>query len=332
MRGGAFLGFLVLAAALLGWVDAAAADAPKSGAPGAVEWQVGDGLFLAGRDLTFSRDVDGSLTITGETVEVTREARVKGDIWIAGRRVAYEGDGGGDLAIRAQDALINGHVKGDVSFYGVNLAFGPDARIDGAVHYFAAGPAEVDAGAQIKGGMKSSMLREDGRAVEYDWRDRWAAPGYRISWAGAIFFGILAGIAALVAPESAARLREAAVGQPGYALAAGLLWLVGTPILAVIALITIVGLPLALVIVLLWPFGIVMGLVASILVLGEILSGHMTAGVEGATRRILGVAAATIVLWIGISLPALGGLVWLGAVTLGIGAVALAGRVRFTAI
>ena len=37
MRGGAFLGFLVLAAALLGWVDAAAADAPKSGAPGAVD-------------------------------------------------------------------------------------------------------------------------------------------------------------------------------------------------------------------------------------------------------------------------------------------------------
>jgi hypothetical protein len=330
---GFWLGLVALAV-FYGVAGPVLADAPKPGSPtpGAVEWRVGDGLFLAGRDLTIGRKVAGSLTVTGETIEITRDSQVNGDIWIAGRRVAYEGDTGGDLAIRAQDALINGHVKGDVSFYGVHLAFGPDARVDGDVHYFAAGPAEMDAGARVKGAMKSSVLREDGHVVENSWRDNLAAPGYRISWAGAIFFGILAGIAILVAPESAMRLREAAVAQPAFALLAGLVWLVGTPILAIIALITIVGLPLAIVIILLWPLGIVLGLVATILVAGEILSARLPLGEEGPTRRLTGVAIATIILWIGISLPALGGLVWLGAVTLGIGSVALAGRVRFVAI
>ncbi len=332
MRGGVLLGILVLVA-LLGPGGVAAADAPKPPAPGAVEWRVGDGLFLAGRDLTVGRKLAGSLTVTGEIVEITRDTQVNGDMWIAARRVAYEGDTGGELAIRAQDALINGHVKGDVSFYGVHLAFGPDARVDGDVHYFAAGPAEIDAGAVIKGSMKSSVLHGgDSRAMEQDRHDRWSAPGYRISWAGAIFFGILAGIAVLVAPESAMRLREAAASQTAFSFLVGFVWLVGTPILAAVALITIVGLPLAIVVILLWPLGMVLGLVATILIVGEILSGRMTLGEEGATRRLAGVALATIILWIGISLPALGGLVWLAAVTLGIGAVALAGRVRFTAI
>lgn len=333
MRSGFIFGLILLAAAIAG-AGGAFADTPKTAPAGAVEWHVGDALFLAGRDLTIGRKVKGSMTVTGETVEITRDSVVTGDVWIAGRRVAYAGDTGGDLSIRSQDALVNGHVKGDVSFYGVNLAFGPDARIDGDVHYFAAGPAEIDKGAVIAGSMKSSLL--EGRPHERDWseswRDRWMAPGYRISWGGAIIFGILAGLAALVAPEAAARLREGAVEQPLMAIVAGLIWLIGTPILAVVAVITIVGLPLALVILLLWPLGIVLGLVSTILVIAEIVASRITFGADGPSRRIFGVLVGTVVLWIGISLPGLGGLVWLAAVTLGIGAVAMAGRVRFTVV
>ena len=122
------------------------------------------------------------------------------------------------------------------------------------------------------------------------------------------------------------RLGDAAVRQPLFAFAVGFLWLAGTPVLAVVSAFTIIGLPLAILVLLLWPLGILAGLVAAILALGEIIAARFTFTDEGPTRRIAGIALATVILWIGISLPALGGLVWLGAVTLGVGAIALAGR------
>ncbi|HEY4342697.1 MAG TPA: polymer-forming cytoskeletal protein, partial [Parvibaculum sp.] len=151
-------GFSALFAVIALMFGLAAAHAAP--ADGAVEWQAGDTLYLAGRDFTIDRKIDGSLTATGETVSVSDDTEVKRDVWIAARRVAVEGKIGGGLAIRSQDALINGEVKGDVSFYGVHLAFGPDARIGGDVHYYATLPAEVDAGAKIKGAMKSNVLRD----------------------------------------------------------------------------------------------------------------------------------------------------------------------------
>lgn len=327
-------GLFILAALLLGNVPAGA-DTGRSGESGTIELQGGDTLFLAGRDLTIDRKVAGSLTVTGETVTVTRQSAVKGDVWIAARRVAVEGDVGGDLSIRAQDALINGHVKGSVSFYGVHLGFGPDARVDGGVNYYAASPAEVDKGARIAGAMRPNVLDEapyDGRWYERHMRDRWhegwSAPGYRLSFPGAVFFGFIAAVVALAMPATAERLRAAVAAQPALIFLVGLVWLIGTPVLAAIAAVTIIGLPLAFVVILLWPLGLLAGLVASIVALGEMLSGRITLGEPGALRRILGVAVATVILWIGISLPAFGGIVWLVAVTGGVGAIALSARER----
>lgn len=331
MRIGFLGGVFALVAALFASAPAGAGPAVES-TPGAVEWQSGETLFLAGRDVTVARDVDGSLTVTGETVTITRDTSVGKDAWIAARRVGVEGEIDGELSIRAQDALINGHVKGDVSFYGVSLAFGPDAEIDGDVNYYAATPAEIDSGARIAGSMRSKVWDD----AKSRWTHRrspgerrhWMAPGYRLSWPGAIFFGFLAGVVALAAPASASRLGEAARAQPGFAFLIGLVWFIGTPILAVMTAITIIGLPLAFIVILLWPLGILVGLVVAILVLGEIFAGRIPPGYEGSTRVIGGIVVATLLLWIGISLPAFGGFVWIAAVTFGVGALVLSARTQ----
>jgi cytoskeletal protein CcmA (bactofilin family) len=328
-------GFSALFAVIALMFGLAAAHAAP--ADGAVEWQAGDTLYLAGRDFTIDRKIDGSLTATGETVSVSDDTEVKRDVWIAARRVAVEGKIGGGLAIRSQDALINGEVKGDVSFYGVHLAFGPDARIGGDVHYYATLPAEVDAGAKIKGAMKSNVLRDrdearDAPLAPRGWRDGWTAPGYRLSWAGAVFFGILAGLVALMAPSAMPRLHEATVTQPLLALVIGFLWLIGTPILALVSAFTIIGLPLAILALLLWPLGVIAGVVASILALGEVFASRMRERYDRTARVAAGIVIAVVLLRVGISLPALGSLVWLGAVTFGVGAMALAGRARINGL
>ncbi|MCE9648996.1 MAG: polymer-forming cytoskeletal protein [Parvibaculum sp.] len=326
-----FLG-LVLAACGPAAAQAATASAP---ADGAVEWRAGNTTYLAGRDFTIDRKVEGSLTATGETVSVSDDTEIKRDLWVAARRVAVEGKVGGALAIRAQEALVNGEVKGDVSFYGVHLVFGPDARIGGDVHYYAALPAEIDAGAKIRGAMKSSVLRDTPDASgppQGGWRGGWATPGYRLSLPGAIFFGVLAGIVALVAPTAMPRLREAGAAQPLLAFAIGFLWLVGTPVLAVISALTIIGLPLAILVVLLWPIGILAGLVAAILALGDVFTSRMRERYDRTARVAAGIVLGTFLIWTGISFPALGPIVWLAAVTFGVGAIALSGRAKIDAL
>lgn len=323
---GLFLFMAAVASAL-----PARAEIARGDTPGAVEWQSGNTLFLAGRDLTIDRAVNGSLTATGETVSITRDARIARDAWIAARRVAFEGDVQGELSIRSQDAIINGHVKGNVSFYGVHLAFGPDADIEGNVNYFAATPAEIDSGAKIAGNMRSKVwdgAAEEGYRPEFrERRQGWWAPGYRLSWPGAIVFGFIAGLVAVMAPAASLRLHDSGMSQPALAFLIGLVWLVGTPILAVISAVTIIGLPLAFIVLMLWPLGVLVGLVVAIVAIGESFAGRMRVQYQRNGRIAGGIAVATILLWIGISLPAFGGVVWLAAVTFGVGALVLSARV-----
>lgn len=319
---------------LVGTVAACAATADP--ASGAVEWQVGSSLYLAGRDYNVSRKVAGSLTATGETISLNGETVVAKDVWIAARHVAIEGEIGGNLTIRSQDAVINGRVKGNISFYGAHLVFGPDARIDGDVDYFAGLPAEIDAGAKIKGAMKSSVLRDAPLGPDllpppdynsrFAGRDRWSAPDYHLTWWGAIWFGLVAGIVVAFWPGSLTRLSDAVNRQGFSALMVGFLFLVLTPVLVLVTAFTIIGLPLAIILAMLWPLGILAGIVAAILTFAGNIEARFTFVEAGLARRLAGVILATFLMRIGVALPGFGTLIWLAVVSYGIGALVLATR------
>jgi len=322
--------FLGLMLALLFGLSAVQAAEVPAAPEKAVEWSIGDTLYLAGRDVTMARKLKGGLTITGETVTVTNAASTKGNLWIAAQRAAVEGEVGGDLSLRTSDALVNGHVKGDVSFYGLRLVFGPDTRVDGNVTYYAGSPAMIDEGAVIKGRVEAHAFSDTPQAwtpppAEKKAPRSWSAPGYEVSLGGAVFFGLLAAFVALISPGSAARLRSEMGGHPFLSFLIGFAWLVATPIVGLVAAFTIVGLPLTLLILLLWPLAVLAGIVATILALSDIIARLMALS-DGWARRLFVVAVAAIIVTLGLSMPALGVLVWLAAVSLGIGATALSFR------
>lgn len=334
MRGGIRSAFFIFALVLAGGVPGAAQAAPEAPASRAVEWTSGDDVFAAAEELTIDREIAGSLTAAGQIVILTRDAEIEGDTWIAGRRVAVEGEIGRDLSIRAQEALVNGRVKGNVSFYGLELALGPDARIDGDVTYYSPSSAEIDKGARVAGEVNGNafeppaekkprgVMRDRWREDHMRWQDEGsglAAPGYHMSAGGAVLFGALAILFALAAPVTAARMGEALVGEPLPAIGMGLLWLVGVPVLIVLTAITIVGLPISFLLLLLWPLGMIFGLVATLAALGAVIAGRLRETGKGTLGRIVGIIIATAIVWIGISIPVLGALVWLAAVALGIG-------------
>ena len=334
----------IFAILLLALVPAAAPSlaraAPEEDPSGrTIEWQNGADVFAAADELTIDREVEGSLSAAGRIVILTRDARVGGDTWITGRRVAVEGGIEGDLTVTAQEALLNGHVKGDVSFYGLDLSFGPDAKIDGDVAYYSPSAARIDKGAEIAGDINGkdfvagkglggeaeprTQMRERWRDdhMRERWRDRGglSAPGYHMSAGGAVFFGILAIALALIAPATSARMRDGLASEPALALGLGLFWLLGIPVLIVLVAITIIGLPIAFLLLMLWPFGMVFGLVALLVALGELIASRLGETGRGTLGRIVGIVLATAIVWIGISIPVLGALVWLAAVAGGIG-------------
>ena len=316
------------------------ADAARKG----YEWGTDDALFLTGQEVTFSRKTDRGLNILAETVILTPDADVSGGVWVAARRAAISGKVKGDVSIRSQDALINGEIDGNVTFYGSQLTLGPDAKVKGDVSYYAASRAEIDPGAEVSGKVSEnawSSAKPERRAyphdtypndrrMPHDWEVRghsgWSAPGYRMSASGAVIFGILAAIFALVTPEGSLRLRDGFTEFPLLAFLFGLAWLVGVPVLAVAVALTIVGIPAAFILILLWPLGVIAGLVSAIVVAGAFIWSRLGAVGEGALGRIIGIAIASFVFWIALSMPIAGGLFWLAIVTAGIGAIPLAMR------
>lgn len=333
-----------------------AAEARDAAVQKTSEWSFGDSLYAAGQDVTVDNKVDGSLTIVGETVSVTNDTTISKDAWITGRQVAVEGLIGRDLTIRAQNAVINGHVKGDVTYYGMNLSLGPDAVVDGDLRYYSASKAVIDQGAKVSGTiyphswrdepigndhmMGSGMPDHMGPGAEPHERRSWmqegsrfySVPGYEMSLAGAVFFGLLASLVVLFGPSHADNMSKAAFEAPLMALVIGFFWLAGVPILAVMSAVTIVGLPLAGLLLLLWPLGVVMGLVASIAVIARFVSARLGAAGEGALGGFAGIVIGTGIVWAFIHAPVAGGLFWLVTVCIGIGAMALSGRVQITRV
>jgi cytoskeletal protein CcmA (bactofilin family) len=62
-----------------------------------------------------------------DTVDIGRDEKIKGDVYIMGERVRVDGTVDGDVIIFSQSVDVNGHVMGDV------IAFGQSVRINGQV-------------------------------------------------------------------------------------------------------------------------------------------------------------------------------------------------------
>jgi hypothetical protein len=148
-----------------------------------------------------------------------------------------------------------------------------------------------------------------GAASIFGWLAMWLAVSI-----STLLLGLLLG---LLAPRAAAAV-HAAVGETGQVILWGLVLLIGLPIIAVILMVTLLGLPLGL------------GL---LLALGLIYSVGYVAGAWVLGRRIMRESSSIVAFVIGwlilrviALIPFLGGLAWLAATVVGLGALVVAGR------
>jgi cytoskeletal protein CcmA (bactofilin family) len=75
-----------------------------------------------------------SETRKGESVSVSRDETIKGDIFLFGDRVRVDGNVEGDVFLFGNDAIVNGHVKGDIIAFAKFLQVNGD--VDGNIRAF----------------------------------------------------------------------------------------------------------------------------------------------------------------------------------------------------
>lgn len=246
-------------------------------------------------------------------LEIDEKAQVGGSLTTFVAQATLEGRIARDVLAFGEEFDLDGFIGGTVTARGVRMRFGPGAEVQGKVKFRGREKPEVAEGAKLAAGTPEFELAKRRRGYDYTsgkfylWRAVW--------WGAAFLFGL---VVALVLPDF---FRDAVRSGDRYgaALGAGLVALILTPVVAIIACITLVGIPLGIAGVLLWALAMYSAQVFLGTWLGTKLMGEP--GGMGATLGRL--AVGLLIIHVAVVLPYIGGWIRFGVLLLGMGAMTL---------
>lgn len=209
---------------------------------------VGANLYAAGFTVNVTGAVAGDITAMGNNVVLNSPAPVPGNARLAAASLVVDSGINGSLLASASTLTLNAPVAGDFSFYGENISFGPNARIDGKVSIQA--PKEIAVPPTVASADRVTFQQitspdyagEAGKTAESIFRGFWFAVWATILWWLLLFVIGAAFIAA--APRLVSDLSELSMRRPFRRLGLGILSFAATLGLVLVSAITIIGLVL----------------------------------------------------------------------------------------
>jgi hypothetical protein len=281
-----------------------------------------------------SADIDGAvgddLYITADDVRLRNYARIGQDARIFGKDVLVKGRINGNLDVSADTVAISAEVGGNVTVHARQIIFGPNTTIEGRLIWRSPNEAEIPQDVIVTGGT-------DGQ-IDKSWRPEgvlsWASPFHGATGAAifaeaavrlmvalsAFTIGILL---VLLTPHFADRVFATLRDRWASSLFWGALILIGTPLLAVVMMLTVVGIPLSLLLFLSLPFLGLWGYAVGAAGLGTFAFRKPLA-----LQRILALALGLVAVTLLSLTPFIGPLLGLLAIFLGLGALVNAMRPR----
>lgn len=282
--------------------------------------RVGRSVRAAGGTVRLDSAAGTDAVLAGGSVTVAEAARIGRDLVIGGGNIRIGGTVGRHAYVGGGSVVIGGTIQGSVEVQADRLVVLPTARIAGRLRYAADRAAEIQAGAQVSGGVERApaIARPRMRALP-PWRGRFTWVWRAGEWVwlltlGLVGFALLPGIPRNVVGEIRARF--------GASLLAGFLVLVAAPVAVVALLISVVGIPIAAAVTLLWLLTLYPGQLFTATWLGERVLGAIRRGTPTSTYWAL--VAGVTVLVILYAIPFVGWLFRLLAVLSGLGAIWLA--------
>jgi hypothetical protein len=222
---------------------------------------VGGELAIGAKSVDIDGPIGDDLYITADDVRLRGYARIGQDARIYGKDVLIKGRINRNLDVSADTVAISAEVGGDVNIHARQIIIGPNTTIEGRLIWRSPNEADIPQDVIVNGGT-------DGQ-VDKNWQ-----PEGVLSWASPFHSGHGAAIFAEAAFRLMVALSAFAIGiglvllTPHYAdrvfatlrdrWTSSLFWggviLIGTPILAVVMMLTVVGIPLGFLLFLSLPF------------------------------------------------------------------------------
>lgn len=242
------------------WInESVAADVMLAGGEAVIQNKVGGDVRLASGKLRIEADVAGDLVVAGGELIIPEGVTIGGDVFIAGGKVTFDGIAKGDvkiaggevyfngqvagkLDIKGGKAYINGEVRGASTLGAEELNLGSNAAFYSNVQYWnKKGDTNFDGHLYdgAKAHFNENLKFQTHVDKEIVQKGFMAFAMFRFLSAGLLMV-LLVAIFGRFFDKNAGALRE----NVGSYASKGFLFLIGVPIVAILAFVTVIGIPI----------------------------------------------------------------------------------------
>lgn len=282
----------------------------------------GRSVRAAGGDVVVAGAVGKDLLAFAGTLATTPALRVGGQAIVGGGSATLAGELGRSLQANAGNLRLDGAVAGPATLAAPTLQVGEGARVAGDLSLATGTAAPVAPGARIQGEVVTNPL---------DRRAYGGAVG-PLGWLLGFLMALTVGLTLLwLLPRASDETSRLAMGAPGWRMLAGLLALVGAPVVAALMMVTVVGIPLGLL--LLVGYGVALYLAQLVVAwsAGRTLFGYRHLPLEGFGPRAAALAIGLLAVYLVRAIPVLGPIATFLVLLWGLGAIGTLAYRRFEA-
>ncbi len=276
---------------------------------------IGDDFRAAGRIINLDAAIGDDAILAGESVTLSPDSRVSGRAWIAGRSVELAGQIDAELRAAAQSVIISGDINGNVYLIAESIEISPGAKISGDFLYRSPNDANISPGATISGKISRQEIEMPDKAEVAIF------PFLAFS-----FLSLLLSLGVLVwlFPRYMTNASASIIEDGFKAIGVGVVFLLVTPALILVMLITVLGIPLGLVLLAFYLTMLFVGFLAGIHFVSDMIFKLLGKSTGSFTIwRLLAAALAIVVIMAVQLVPIVGGLGLTVLFLLGLGAAVL---------
>ncbi len=273
---------------------------------------------IVGQTINLDGPVTHSLTAMGQNLIVTANAVINDDATVYGSTVQIDGKVGRDLVGGGQNVTVSGNVDRNANVTSDKPVLTNGGRVGGNLQYTSRNQVEVTKGATVAGKTERHEPQQ-GNSQQSD-QNGWVARMWGVGY-WLLAFLLMGLVLAGLAPRTYKTAYRHMIKQGGWALLAGLMALVLTPIVAVALAITVIGIPLGVAFGMLWIVALAFSFVYSGYSFGAWIADQASWKLKWpmATSLVLGLVLLALVMMI----PIVGGLVTFLALVWGLGGIVM---------
>ncbi len=279
---------------------------------------VGRTVRAAGQSVAIESAVKIDALAAGQEIYIRQQAHIGRDLLASGQTVYVAATVDRFARLFGDRVVVSGRVGKGLRVDARQLTIMPTAQIDGDVRYSAELPADVRAGAVIKGKIErvARPMQREVRVLGL------AVPVVFRIWE-ALALLLIGLVIVTVIPHGAREISTMALRRFPYSLLVGVVVLLAFPVVCAVLAVTVIGIPLAVALAFLLAAGVYPSQAFVAAALGKVLLVPIGRGKDLSKSLHLTIAVGTVILVLLFALP-FGWLVRLLAMMSGWGAVCIA--------